>query len=216
MTTFDKQVEEFIKFLQNYEKLPDVFNPWGDVDDFDRPNGVNIRCNNLRQYLLSRKNAEIVLLAEAPGYQGCHFSGIPLMSERIIIDLPPYQRSSDSEKITGKSNMVVKYGFTEPSSTIMYNSGYWDKCVCWNIFPFHPYPQGNVRKNDTPDDQEICKTFDILQRFLALFPNAKVISVGNRAEFGLRKHDIKAFGHVRHPSNGGKWEFFNGLAKFCK
>ncbi len=67
--------------------MPNVFNPWFDYDqknDIDQMSPEK-RLSHLMQYLSERKDAEFILLAEALGYQGGHFSGIPMTSERILL-----------------------------------------------------------------------------------------------------------------------------------
>ena len=99
----ESTVENFIEILKRHEKMTNVFNPWKDFDetyDLDN-NAVKIRCQNLKNYLTSRKNVKYVLIAEAPGYQGCHFSGIPMTSERIFkkYNLHDMERSSCKDKL---------------------------------------------------------------------------------------------------------------------
>ena len=86
MTNFENNIENFIETLQKY-KIKNVFNPWVDYDEKHDKNehAPELRQKNLKKYLLARENAKYILIAEAPGYQGCHFSGIPMTSERLIL-----------------------------------------------------------------------------------------------------------------------------------
>lgn len=61
-------------------KLNNTFNPWFCYDekhDIDI-NSQTQRLSHLKQYISERKRAKYLLLAEALGYQGGHFSGIPM------------------------------------------------------------------------------------------------------------------------------------------
>ena len=81
-------MEELIDKLCAYHH-PDVFNPWSEYDvscDIS-PDAPAIRCQQLREYLAPRlTRARIVLIAEAAGYQGCRFTGIPITCERMLLD----------------------------------------------------------------------------------------------------------------------------------
>lgn len=202
--TYENKVDDFIDTLKKHSNIITVFNPWADSDEnFDTKNAVEIRCNNLKKYLLSRENAEYVLVAEAPGHRGCRFSGIPLTSERIIkkYELEGLQRSSAK-----KGGQAVKEsGFAEPTATIVWEIiGNNKKFVFWNIFPFHPYKPEKPHSNRHPSYEEIDKTSKILKEFLKLFPKAQVFTVGKIAEKYFNNKDIKS---LRHPCFGGKEEF---------
>ena len=153
--------EEFIEKLQQYSS-PQVFNPWADYDtECDiGPQAPVIRAANFLRYLKLRQNAHFLFIAEGLGYQGGHFSGMAMTSERILLgnhpDVEPqavlgewnYRRTSNPD--SPRLNRTQKlYGFNEPTATVMWNaiarhglSPY--DTVLWNIFPFHPYKDGNI------------------------------------------------------------------------
>ena len=56
----------------------------------------------------------------------------------------------------------------------------------------------------------LCMTF--LQWLLQLFPIERVVAVGNLAERSLTRLGIEHV-KVRHPSQGGKRKFVEGLAR---
>src|SRR5215467_752194 len=80
-------VERFIKLLK---KSPGgaVFNPWWEIDkqnDLGR-NAAAVRRKQLAAYFNQRLGkARLVVIGEALGYRGGHFSGIPMTSERILL-----------------------------------------------------------------------------------------------------------------------------------
>jgi hypothetical protein len=80
-------VEKFIKLLQNSPPGA-VFNPWWQLDkqnDIGR-NAPAIRRKQLHAYLDERLGkAKLVIVGEALGYRGGHFSGIPMTSERMLL-----------------------------------------------------------------------------------------------------------------------------------
>jgi len=64
-----------------------VFNPWHHRDpQHDAAAGAPvIRREQLASYMAERQKATVILLAEALGYQGGHFSGIAMTSERLLL-----------------------------------------------------------------------------------------------------------------------------------
>lgn len=84
----------FIEKLANYPSLPNICNIWKDSDinlDYDyNTQAASIRRIQLAMYLNERiASAKFLLIAEAPGYQGARFSGIPMTSERMLLGHHP-------------------------------------------------------------------------------------------------------------------------------
>ena len=79
-------MELFFELLKR-KKSRLVFNPWFDSDpenDIDKTAPAK-RLSNLESYINERTKADYLLLAEALGYQGGHFTGLAMTLERIIL-----------------------------------------------------------------------------------------------------------------------------------
>jgi hypothetical protein len=201
------------------EKSYSIFNPWFDVDT---ENDIDISCpqkrlQNLKCYLNERRNAEYLLIAEALGYQGGHFSGIPLTSERIIlgkkrnIGISPNHVCNSLLQRTSKIS-IKRDGYTEPTATIV-----WEKLmglnldprnfVFWNAFPWHPYNNSfGFLSNRTPTVSELNEGKFVLKRLLSAIQFRKIIALGNVAFDLLNSIGINAE-KVRHPAYGGAVKF---------
>ncbi len=211
--------EKFVAALADYRSRA-VFNPWGECDpehDLDT-RGAKIRRRQLTAYLQERiGRARILLLAEAIGYQGGHFSGIPMTSERLLLGglrhkelaasdvfhLPPQRTSSP---------LIKPDGFTEPTATIVW--GFFKETmvdprsvVLWNAFPWHPYHlHKGLLSNRTPTDEELAAGHRMLERILDLGQFDQVVAVGKKSAAQLLALGIPA-SEVRHPANGGAGKF---------
>nr|WP_321398351.1 uracil-DNA glycosylase [uncultured Desulfobacter sp.] len=217
-------MNHFFKLLHK-DSTKQVFNPWVEVDkdnDMDKT-APEKRMMNLKCYLQERTHAEYLLLAEALGYQGGHFTGIPMTSERIILGhkrdqgidpdhvcRSPLYRTSNTKK--------HEDGFNEPTATIV-----WGKLisegldtrnfVLWNAFPWHPYKSSKgLLSNRTPTNQEMTDGAQVLDALLQAFDFRKIIALGNKAAGSLHAMGIKTE-KVRHPAMGGaerfREQFFN-------
>ena len=82
-TMTGSSIETFIASLAAAPSTETAFNPWEASTDVD-----GIRRNNLSLYLheLLSRQTKILLLGEAPGYQGCRLTGIPFTSEHILVN----------------------------------------------------------------------------------------------------------------------------------
>jgi hypothetical protein len=114
------------RFVQRLKASPSgaVFNPWWQIDqenDIGRIAPI-IRRQQLRAYVQERLGrATLVVIGEALGYRGGHFSGIPMTSERmlfrkqrrIVASIKPRRRSKPS---------VCPDGFSEPTATIVWGT----------------------------------------------------------------------------------------------
>ena len=78
------KIESFMQALKEYQR-PLVFNPWRDYDpECDISSAApSVRAANLTRYLELRQKAHYLFIAEGLGYQGGHFSGMAMTSERI-------------------------------------------------------------------------------------------------------------------------------------
>jgi len=221
-----KAIDDFLRILK---KAPSgaVFNPWWQVDkqnDIGR-NAPGIRRRQLRVYLRERLGkARLVVIGEALGYRGGHFSGIPMTSERILLGkkkdagIQPEQIfSSITPRRTSKPQKCPD-GFSEPTATIVWSTllrlGLQpDQFVLWNGFPWHSFnPRAGMLSNRTPTKLERSASLPMLEAFLELFPCHEIVALGNVAASQLENVNIEAH-YVRHPASGGAKLFRQEIAE---
>ena len=217
----------FMKHLKTY-RAPLVFNPWRDYEpglDIG-PEAPVIRYNNFQRYLELRREAHYLFVAEGLGYQGGHFSGIPMTSERLLLGhlrhkgLGPEMVFDPAPRRTSSKD-VKPDGFTEPTATIvwgaMHDMGIDPRSVIlWNAFPWHPYkPDKGFLSNRTPTDEEVMLGRPVLLALTAYAPEARILAVGQKSAALLAAMGITAPA-LRHPANGGAGLFRTQFAKVLK
>lgn len=224
------KIESFIQSLKEYQS-PLVFNPWRDFDE-KCDIGINapeIRAANLTRYLELRQKAHYLFIAEGLGYQGGHFSGMAMTSERILLgchpDIKPevvlgkweYRRTSNPKSEFLKATQKQS-GFNEPTATVMWNTlarhglSAFDT-ILWNIFPFHPYKGDNKLTNRTPTSQELDVGIEYARKLLSLVPTLKIVAIGQKSAGTLQRYGVECAACVPHPSMGGANRFKAAVAK---
>lgn len=211
---------DFVADLCAY-RAAGVFNPWGERDrlhDADSQ-GALIRRAQLNCYLQERiGRADTLLCAEAIGYQGGHFSGIPMTSERLLLGGLAHKGLMPEMVFKGlvprrTSALAVRpQGFSEPTATIVW--GFFAqqgidpyRVVLWNAFPWHPYHSARgLLSNRTPDALELKDGHRVLLHLLELGQFRRVVAVGEKSALQLSQLQIAAT-KVRHPANGGAGHF---------
>jgi len=221
-------MDAFFKSLRAVS-LDNIFNPWfcrDEENDIDS-NSPAIRFSQLKQYMLERKNAKYLLVGEALGYQGGHFTGIAMTSERILLgkmrhkSITPGHVFSGIEPRRTSMTSVKKDGFTEPTATIVWErlitSGFdMRDFILWNAFPWHPYkPEKGILSNRTPSDNEFEKGKPVMLELLKSANVTKVIAVGEKSRIQLEEMGIDA-SMVRHPANGGAPKFREQIIQVIK
>lgn len=222
------------QFIDKLKQTPEgaFFNPWFETDtEHDiSDKAPKIRRNQLRAYLSERLDkAKYLFIAEAIGYQGGHFSGLAMTSERILLGhhepvhgIPASGTFNTlSPQRTSKPSLKEK-GMTEPTSTIMWKAIYKlgidpYECVLWNALPWHPYePSDGLLSNRTPTDTELKKGYPALRAFIDLYPDSKLIAVGRKCEQSLDAFGISDYVPVRHPAQGGAPKFRRQMNELIK
>ncbi|MCG8618386.1 MAG: uracil-DNA glycosylase [Desulfobacterales bacterium] len=211
-------IDRFFELLGN-DTSDQVFNPWyqTDPDNDDGPDAPARRLSNLKAYLKERSHAGYLLCAEAVGYQGGHFTGIPMTSERIILGHRADQGISPEHvcrtKLHRTSNgQKYKDGFNEPTATIVWKKLIEENLetrdvVLWNAYPWHPFkPDKGLLSNRTPSTSEMKEGEPVLKAFLDAFNFKTVFALGNKADLALKGLGIEAV-KLRHPAMGGAEKF---------
>lgn len=208
-------------FMKLLKKSPAgaLFNPWHDVDPLHdaSPGAPLVRREQLASYLGERQKATVILLAEALGYQGGHFTGIAMTSERLLLGhlrhkgLGPELVFSGPPRRTSRED-VKPDGFTEPTATIVWGAMHdlgvdTRRVILWNAFPWHPYkPDKGFLSNRTPCDEEVMLGRPVLRALMAYASGARVLAVGQKSASLLAAMGITAPA-LRHPANGGAGQF---------
>ena len=239
-----ESIERFIRLLK---KSPSgaVFNPWWQIDkqnDLVR-SAPSIRRKQLAAYLHSRLGkARLVVIGEALGYRGGHFSGIPMTSERILLGKkrdvvaalyerrnlrgrvmggghrPPVQIIGSIKPCRTSKPKKCPDGFSEPTATIVWGSLLGlglkpEQFVLWNAFPWHSFDQRRgMLSNRMPTRRERSAGLAVLKTFLGLFPCNEIVALGNVAASQLKELDVEAH-RVRHPASGGAKLFRHQIGK---
>jgi hypothetical protein len=239
-----ESIERFVRLLKQSPSGA-VFNPWWQVDrqnDTGR-NAPLIRRSHLRAYLHKRLGkVQFVVIGEALGYRGGHFTGIPMTSERILLGKkkdvvaalyerrnlyegvgdgghrPPLQiLGSVKPRRTSKPEQCPD-GFSEPTATIVWSSLLRlglkpEEFVLWNAFPWHSFdPRRGMLSNRMPTKQERSVGLSVLEAFVDLFPCDEIVALGNVAASQLENLNVKSL-RVRHPASGGAKLFRQQIGK---
>jgi uracil-DNA glycosylase len=207
-----RTIGDFINTLQNIENRELCYNPYASGDQ----KRDKVRRNNLALYLqeMLQFKPRTMLVGEAPGYNGCHWTGIPFCSERQLVrgvgDHDLFGLEKGYSWTSEKEN-----GYTEPSGTILWGIIAELKTVplVWNAFPLHPHKKDKALSNRTPSLDELKSLSSVLDECIELFSIKNFIAVGKKAELVLTElgHEAKC---VRHPANGGKNACRDGLLKY--
>ena len=77
-----ERMQNFVEHLAEVDYLLNVFNQYSYLHEEN-----SIRRRNLLLYLRQMEllNPRILLVGEAPGYQGCRLTGVPFTSEYILL-----------------------------------------------------------------------------------------------------------------------------------
>jgi Uracil DNA glycosylase superfamily. len=222
-------VESLERFVRLLKQSPPgaVFNPWWQVDrqnDIGR-NAPAIRRRHLGAYLHKRLGkVQLVVIGEALGYRGGHFTGIPMTSERILLGKKKdngigqeHVFSSIKPRRTSKRERCPD-GFSEPTATIVWSSLLRlglkpEEFVVWNAFPWHSYdPRRGMLSNRMPTKKERSAGLSVLRVFLDLFPCDEIAALGNVAALQLKELNVESH-RVRHPASGGARLFRKGISR---
>jgi uracil-DNA glycosylase len=211
---------EFWSRLRWFES-ENVFNPWHDIDPLDL-SYTPARDRTRRLDAHFNVGAKYLLIGEAPGYRGCHFSGVPFTSEKQLIEGAIPRLECPNEVLSGcavraqhqlnRRRLTSRpLPWSEASATVIWSTlrelkiAY--RTVMWNAFAFHPHLPGNPMSNRTPTRDELLCGMDILAMVVEAFPDAKRIAVGKTAARTLKGLNFHIDHEVRHPSMGGANQF---------
>ena len=195
------------KFIHDIAKTPielignseNLYNP--------TPQYGKIRAHNLELYLnqMHELAPTLLLLGEAPGYKGCGLTGVPFSSEKIVKTNTFF--TNQAYKLVDPSKLE-----SEQSATIVWNflNTLKQPPLIWNIFPFHPYKGNNIKSNRTPNEMELEMGKKFVLKLLNIFNIKHIIAVGRKPEQMLKDLNI-SYEYVRHPANGGKNKFIEGI-----
>lgn len=198
----------FIDLLARTKVGENTFNPYSFADPANQ-----VRRNNLILYFnqIKEREPEVLLVGEAPGYQGCRFTGVPFCSEYLILNGIEEIGKFGKDRGYGKTKEVEKV-WKEPSATIV-----WGALktlprlpLLWASFPFHPHKPGNPLSNRTPTREEIKSGQVFITEIIKMFGIEKIIAVGNKAHESLGELGYEV-PKIRHPANGGKNLFVEGI-----
>ena len=198
-------IDELIAILANLPTTDLATNPYAD----DGSAGNRIRRENLglALRLARQRGPDLLLIGEAPGYNGALRTGVPFTSERILRD-----------GVAELGLFGLEQGFSiatedgrisnEPTATIVYRelAALGRYAVGWNAFPLHPHRPALLLSNRAPRVGELQLGIPLLARFVALFPGVPIAAMGRVAGRSLVSLGLP-FVSLRHPAQGGANEF---------
>ena len=179
--------------------------------------GNAIRRRNLRLYLrrMTEVAPELLLIGEAVSYRGGRLTGIAFVSESIMlsgIDTRSgrilgadqgFRKATAGPKLSTEASATMVWGTIRDLSPLP---------LLWNAFPFHPFHPGKPDSNRAPAAAELLIGERFIEALLNLFAFRKVVAIGNHASVSLQRMGVEHT-KVRHPSQGGKNLFVEGMAR---
>ncbi len=207
------KIKNFIEELAVAEVTANVYNQYAYIC---KENAV--RRENLYIYLrhMHKQKPKIILVGEAPGYRGCRLTGVPFTSEHLLVNgmegLALFGEKAGYRLAAHKDKVLI-----EATATILWETLLKNNIIplAWNAFPFHPHLEGKPESNRTPIKGELRIGERPLLQMIEMFNIKRVVAVGNKAEETLTRLGMSCH-KVRHPAQGGKNEFVEGIRKIVE
>lgn len=182
--------------------------------------GNAIRRRNLRLYLseLEPIAPRMLLIGEAVSYRGGRLTGIAFVSESVMlggVDTANghvlgadrgYRKATDGPKLSTEASATMVWGTIRTIRPLP---------LLWNAFPFHPFGAEKQDSNRAPSAAELLIGERFIERLMGFFDFEQVVAIGNSASLSLQRMNI-AHTKVRHPSQGGKNLFVEGMARLSQ
>ena len=175
-----------------------------------------IRRRNLRLYLeqLDAIGPRLMLVGEAVSYRGGRLTGIPFVSESLMLcgvgdvlgEHNGYRRATTTPRPSTEASATMVWATIRHIEPLP---------LLWNAFPFHPHLDGNPFSNRMPTAAELLAGARFIEWLMRLFPIERVAAIGNAAAASLTRLGVEHV-KVRHPSQGGKRKFVEGMARLSQ
>ncbi len=202
-------ISDIIAALAQLVPPANAINPYAD----DGTSGNAIRRANLHRALerAVAHGPDLLLVGEAPGYNGARRTGIPFTSERILLEGVQYGASQGFAIATNDGRVSA-----EPTATIVYRemAALNLFVVGWSAYPLHPHRPGNDQSNRPPRASELALGLPLLAEVCTLFAGVPVLAMGKSAARSLHQLGI-SHTPLRHPAQGGATQFAQGLRAWC-
>jgi uracil-DNA glycosylase len=213
-----RRFDGLIKDLASTDLHGRACNQWSSLEGDLMANAV--RRRNLRLYLtqMTEIDPRMLLVGEAVSYRGGRLTGIAFVSETVMLA----GMSTRSGRVLGAENGFRKATAgpqlsTEASATMVWGTirEIAPLPLLWNAFPFHPFNEGNPLSNRAPSAAELLVGERFIARLMRLFDFRQVVAIGNSASLSMQRMGIEHT-KVRHPSQGGKNLFVEGMARLSQ
>jgi hypothetical protein len=182
--------------------------------------GNAVRRRNLRLYLdqMDAIGPRMLLVGEAVSYRGGRLTGIAFVSESVMlggVDTRSgfilgadhgYRKATLGPKLSTEASATMVWGTIREIQPLP---------LLWNAFPFHPFGPDDENSNRAPTANELLIGERFIERLLNLFAFEQIVAIGNHASLSLQRMNIEHT-KVRHPSQGGKNLFVEGMARLSQ
>ncbi len=218
MRKFDSLIDSFIRDLASVELSERAYNQYSRITGDLRENAI--RRRNLGLYLgeVHAIHPRMLLIGEAVSYRGGRLTGIAFVSESVMLGGVEtrsgrilgadrgYRKATAGPRLSTEASATMVWGTIREIAPLP---------MLWNAFPFHPFHAGDPDSNRAPTRDELAIGERFIARLMKLFAFERVVAIGNHASASLTKMEI-AHDKVRHPSQGGKNLFVDGMARLSQ
>jgi len=200
-------------FVDKLSKLcfENVFNPYADIcPKYDKPDAAAIRQYNLQLVIDAAlsKGIDSMWFARDLGYRGGRRTGLALTDEvhlfwhSQLLDTPPLMRATKGTVMTERTATTVWDALRLINRPIF----------LWNVFPLHPHEPNTPMTNRCHKKAERTAFQDLNWWLIETLKPKQIIAIGRDAQSAIAKLGIEPV-KIRHPSYGGKTDFFVGLSE---
>lgn len=203
------------RIIKQIKKLsfPSVFNPYTDhCPDWDTHNAPKIRERNLAAFMEALDGkVDSIWFGRDLGYLGGRRTGLALTDETHLLHLMQLSGANGIHRATCGPAVAERTAGTIWKVLNAVNS----MPFLWNIFPFHPYMEGNQSSNRSHRRHERRDCTAILEAILEWAGDCQLVAIGNDAALGLSEAGLRCI-TVRHPSYGGTADFLAGMGEIYR